>query len=64
MSRAAMTFFIAWLITRLFHWASGFEPIRDLKGILGYSVDLAIWLAVCIIIYWLLGALRIGKKSR
>ena len=64
MPRSLITFAFAWLITHLFYRLSGFEPIRDIKGLIGYAVDLAIWLAVYFLILWFLGVLRIGKPLR
>jgi hypothetical protein len=64
MSRTLITFAFAWLITRLFYLLSRFEPIRDIKGLPGYAVDLAIWLAVSMVIFWCLGVLGIGKKPQ
>lgn len=64
MSRNLIVFFIAWVITRLFYWMSGFSPIRDLPAVLGYSIDLGIWLLVSMISYWFLRVLGIGRKAR
>jgi hypothetical protein len=64
MSRTLITFAFAWLMTRLFYLLSRFEPIRDIKGLPGYAVDLAIWLAVSFLILWFLGVLRIGRPTR
>lgn len=64
MSRMLIACFIAWVITHLFYWMSGLNPIRDLTALLGYSIDLGIWLLVCYISYWSLGVLGIGKKAR
>jgi hypothetical protein len=64
MSRNFIVFFIAWVITRLFYWLIGFNPIRDLPAVLGYPIDLGIWLLVSFISYWFLGVLGIGRKAR
>ena len=64
MNRTLITFPFAWLITRLFYFLSGFEPIRDIKGLPGYAADLAIWIAVSYGIFWCLGVLGIGKKPQ
>lgn len=62
MPRMLIACFIAWIITRLFYLISGFNPIQDLTGVLGYSIDLGIWMLVCSMTYWSLGALGVGKK--
>ena len=64
MSRFMITFFCAWVITRLFYWLSRFNPTHDLAGVLGYAINLGIWLLVCFLSYWSLGVLGIGKKAR
>jgi hypothetical protein len=56
--------FIAWIITRLFYLMSGFNPIQDFTGVLGYVIDLGIWMLVCSTTYWSLGVLRMGRKAQ
>ena len=63
MSRTFLIIF-TWVITRLFYWMSGFNPMRDLPAVLGYSLDLGIWLLASYIIDWSLRALGIGRKPR
>jgi len=64
MSRTIITCFFSYVITRLFFWISGFNPIRDLPIVPGYLVDIGIWLLICCIIYWFLSILGIGRKAR
>lgn len=59
-----ITCFFAWFIIRLLYKISDFNPQLVLPAILGYAIDLGIWLLVCTIIYGLLGVLERGKKSR
>ena len=64
MSRTFLTVIFTWILTRFFYWASGFNPIRDLKSAPGYAADFGIWLAVCLVIYRFLGVLQVGKARR
>jgi len=64
MSRTLITFFFAYVITRLFFGISGFNPISDLPTVPGYLIDLGIWALVFCIVYWFLGVLGIGTSSR
>ena len=64
MSRTLITVFLTYVITRLFFWISGFNPIRDLSTVPGYLIDFGIWALVCYIIYRFLSVLGIGTSSR
>ena len=64
MPRVLVASFIAWVVIRLFYLVSGFNPIQHLGGLLGYLIDLGIWMPVCLLSYWFLGVLGIGKKDR
>jgi hypothetical protein len=64
LNRTLLACFFAWIITRLFYWMSGLNPIRDFAAVPGYSIDLGIWLALCGISYWLLSILGIGRMTR
>lgn len=65
MSRMLITVVITYVLTRLFYWLSGFEPVRAFPGLIGYLLDLAIWILAAFSIFWSLSVLRIGKvKNR
>jgi len=61
MSRMLITFVITYVLTRLFYWISGFDPIRVFPKLPGYGLDLMIWLLVSCFIFWALSVLGIGK---
>lgn len=61
MSRMLITFVITYVLTRLFYWISGFDPIRVFPKLPGYGLDLGIWLLVGYFIFWALSVLEIGK---
>jgi hypothetical protein len=56
--------FIAWVVIRLFYLISGFNPVQNPAGVLGYLIDLGIWIPVCLLSFWSLGVLGMGKKPR
>ncbi len=63
MSRMFMTWLFTLIITRLLYWISGFNPFRDLKPLLGYPIDLGIWIVVGLFVYRALGIMGMGKKA-
>jgi len=61
MSRMLITAVVTYVLTRLFYWISGFDPLRVFPKLPGYLVDLGIWLLVSGFIFWALSASGIGR---
>jgi len=64
MFRSFISVILTYVITHLFFWISGFNPIRDLPRFPGPLIDFGIWMLVFLIIWWFLGVLGIGASSR
>jgi hypothetical protein len=52
----------AYIVIHALYLLSGFNPIRDLQHLAGWVVDLSVWMAVYLSMYWLLG--KQPKKPR
>jgi hypothetical protein len=55
-TKAFLAAVVAYLVTRIGFALLQFEPTRDLGLVLGYAVDIAIWVVVFTGVYWLLTA--------
>jgi hypothetical protein len=62
-SQIFLSFFITWIITRLFYWLSGFDPIHNLNNAFGYLIDLGIWSVVWFSVVGIFEIFKIGKKK-
>jgi hypothetical protein len=61
-TKAFLSAVLAYLATRVGFALLQFEPTRDLETLLGYAVDIAIWVVVFSGVYWLLTtAMRKGS---
>ena len=45
----------AYLLIHVIYRLCGFNPIRDLRNLVGWVGDLSVWFVVYLSIYWILG---------
>ena len=61
--KLALCVLIAYVITRVGYFVSGFNPTRDLKTVPGYAIDIAIWIVVFFAARWIVDKIFPTKSS-
>ncbi|HPK27207.1 MAG TPA: hypothetical protein PKZ40_05665 [Anaerolineaceae bacterium] len=61
--KLALCVLIAYVITRLGYFISGFNPTLDLKAIPGYAIDISIWIIVFFGVRWIVDKVLPTKNS-
>ncbi len=53
-----IVFIVSYITIRIGFLLTGFYPLRDLPGVFGFLVDLAVWACVWLFFLWLIPKIR------
>ena len=58
-----VTVVLTFIITRTAYWFFDYHPTLAHPILLGYGIDIAIWLGLCFVISWLLGKIAAPENA-